>query len=352
MARWLILCGLLGLGLMMGCVSEVDLQVLRADVETLQQNYRRHDAQVARQLERLETRKAQSRQVLTPLTATIVELRAEVQRLDTALGDLQDTVHNADFTDDMQEETIAVRGSLNAGQTPHEHQEETGRAPAKTADGSFFPRGTEKTRGKTAASQTQNATTGRSQSIFAHEPHGGESGEPGSGQADTGYSTTRRPPPPPQRRRRRQRSIANSPPPAPPQPSQAAPAPPSDGSDVRLYERGLRAYQIGDYESALEFLRHFLKQYTQSPLAGNVQYWIGESLLAQHQYKAAIAAFDHVVQKYPNDTKVPAAMLNQGLAFVQLQDVQRARFFLEQVQKKYADSLEADQAKATLQQIK
>jgi tol-pal system protein YbgF len=135
-----------------------------------------------------------------------------------------------------------------------------------------------------------------------------------------------------------------------PQPSPASQTPPEE-TEVHLYERGLRAYQAGDYEGALEFLRHFLTQYAQSPLAGNVQYWIGESLYAQHQYKAAITAFDHVVQKYPNDTKVPAAMLNQGLAFAKLQDVQRARFFLQQVQEKYADSLEADQAKATLQQM-
>jgi tol-pal system protein YbgF len=135
-----------------------------------------------------------------------------------------------------------------------------------------------------------------------------------------------------------------------PQPSPAVPTRP-DETEVHLYERGLRAYQVGDYESALEFLRHFLKQYAQSPLAGNVHYWIGESLFAQRQYKAAITAFDQVVQKYPNDTKVPAAMLNQGLAFAKLQDVQRARFFLQKVQEKYADSLEADKATATLQQM-
>jgi tol-pal system protein YbgF len=140
-----------------------------------------------------------------------------------------------------------------------------------------------------------------------------------------------------------------------PQPERAQPSPAPQTSpgetEVHLYERGLRAYQAGDYEGALEFLRHFLNQHAQSPLAGNVQYWIGESLFAQRQYQAAIAAFDHVVQKYPNDTKVPAAMLNQGLAFAKLQDVPRARFFLQQVQEKYADSLEADQATATLQQM-
>jgi tol-pal system protein YbgF len=135
------------------------------------------------------------------------------------------------------------------------------------------------------------------------------------------------------------------------QPSQVPQTPPSDETEFRLYERALRTYQAGNYDGALEFLRHFLNQYAQSPLAGNVQYWIGESLYAQQQYKAAIVAFDDVVQKYPNDTKVPAAILNQGLAFAKLRDVRRARFFLQQVQEKYANSLEADQATATLQTL-
>ena len=40
MARCLALCGLLCFGVMTGCVGEVDLQVLRADMETLQDQYR------------------------------------------------------------------------------------------------------------------------------------------------------------------------------------------------------------------------------------------------------------------------------------------------------------------------
>ena len=121
---------------------------------------------------------------------------------------------------------------------------------------------------------------------------------------------------------------------------------------MNLYERALRAYLARNYNDALALLRRYQKQYTKSPLAGNVQYWIGEALFAQRQYKEAIAAFNEVVEKYPNDSRVPAAMLNQGLAFAKLQNVPRARFFLQQVQEKYANSLEADEAKATLQTSK
>jgi len=88
------------------------------------------------------------------------------------------------------------------------------------------------------------------------------------------------------------------------------------------------------------------------PQAGNAQYLIGEALYAQRQYKSAIVAFDEVVQKYDSDPKVPAAMLKQGYAFVELRDLRNARFFFQQVQKKYPGSPEAYQAAEKLRQIR
>ena len=62
-------------------------------------------------------------------------------------------------------------------------------------------------------------------------------------------------------------------------------------------------------------------------LWGSAQYWIGDSLYAQKQFEAAIVAFDEVIRKYPEDNKVPAALLKQGYAFAELKDVRNARFF-------------------------
>ena len=79
---------------------------------------------------------------------------------------------------------------------------------------------------------------------------------------------------------------------------------------------------------------------------------IGESLYAQKQYEAAIVAFDEVVQRYSNDPKAPAAMLKQGYGFAELRDPRNARFFLQQVQKKYPNSPEAQQAAEKLKQLR
>lgn len=344
MARWLALCILLCSGVMMGCVGEVDLQVLRADMEHLQHNYRQHDAQLTRQLETVEMRLAKPRQELAPVTATIVGLRAEIQHFHDTLQDLRDMVHTAEVTDEMQEKLSQLEARLTqvkhltaAQEKPAVKRKKPQPAPSPPVAQKQAP----EERPIAKYKEPQPAAPAQATVAKAVEPDPvkplPEAPQPAkpNGSAETAQAA-------------KSDSIQSQP--EIPQPSPAPQTPP-DETEVHLYERGLRAYQAGDYEGALESLRIFLNQYAQSPLAGNVQYWIGESLYAQHQYKAAITAFDHVVQKYPNDTKVPAAMLNQGLAFAKLQDVRQARFFLQQVQEKYADSLEADQAKATLQQM-
>ena len=345
MARWLALCGLLCSGMMTGCVGEVDLQVLRADMETLQHRYHQHDAQLARQLEVLEMRMAKSGQELSPVTSTIVELRAEMQRLHTMLQEVRDT-HNVEVTDEMQEKLAQletrlaqVKRLVDAKKKPAVKRKKPKPAPSQPVARKQAPKERPVAkRKKPQPAAPSKVTVAKAVEAEPVKPSS-EALEPDKPVASAETAKTAK-----------SDSIKSQP--ATPQPSAASPTPPSDDTDVRLYERGLRAYQVGDYESALEFLRYFLNKHSQSSLAGNVQYWIGESLFAQRQYKAAIVAFDHVVQKYPNDTKVPAAMLNQGLAFAKLRDVPRARFFLQQVQEKYADSLEADQATATLQEMK
>jgi tol-pal system protein YbgF len=114
--------------------------------------------------------------------------------------------------------------------------------------------------------------------------------------------------------------------------------------DDQLYKRALKDYQEKNYEAAVVNFKQYLKQAPKSPLAGNAQYLIGESLYAQKQYEAAIVAFDEVVQKHSQDPKVAAAMLKQGYAFAELKATPKAQFFLREVQEKYPGSPEAQQA--------
>ena len=132
-------------------------------------------------------------------------------------------------------------------------------------------------------------------------------------------------------------------------PSLAASSP--SHAPTRLYERGIQKYQQGDYDAAVAHFQEFLRDYPQVSLAGQVQYWLGETLYTQNQYEAAIVAFDAFIQKFPHDAKVPSALLKQGYAFMVLKEMSVAQFFLRQVQHKYPDSSEARQAEKALQQL-
>ena len=65
----------------------------------------------------------------------------------------------------------------------------------------------------------------------------------------------------------------------------------------------------GDFPRAQAVLSTFLKDHPRDPLAGNAQYWIGETFFAQQNYSDASAAFLTVFKNYPKHPKQPESLL-------------------------------------------
>ena len=388
MTQTLTLCGLLGLSILQGCVGEVDLQVLRADMETLKHEYRQHDEAINRQLGALESRLAKPIQELDQTAVTLAGLQEEAQRLRLRLQDLQREGDGTKFTEDMeatfayletrldnisQHPTVANKSVSKPSQPkpvsiqkaarprPSTTPSVTKREPAtkvkpvanikkkKLATATPPPAKTVTTKKKVIAKNATKEISPEQPKSSQPKPKKSAQPKPQSNLPSTQISNSSTPTSPPLTQTAASDTTASAKPKSPPSTTPQIAS--SYDSDVRLYEKALRTYQAGNYEGALVLLRHFLNQHAKSALAGNVQYWIGESLYAQRHYKAAIGAFNDVVQHYPDDNKVPAAMLNQGLAFAKLRDVKRARYFLQQVKEKYANSFEADQATETLKEL-
>lgn len=137
--------------------------------------------------------------------------------------------------------------------------------------------------------------------------------------------------------------------------------PPSDGlaegaaaeSDVikRDYETAWRTLDKKDYKAAIVRFKEFIKKYPKSILAGNAQYWIGESHYALREFDLAIIEFDAVRRRYPQGEKVPAALLKQGFAFAELGEKVNARLILQEVVEKYPQSAEAVRARQRLKSL-
>ena len=99
----------------------------------------------------------------------------------------------------------------------------------------------------------------------------------------------------------------------------AALAPPSDGADPKLLYQTAYAYLLQkDYGAAEVAFDDFLKRFPTDALAGNAQYWLGESHFVRGQYKAAAGAFLKGYQGYAEGAKAPDSLLKLAMSLDRL----------------------------------
>ena len=119
-----------------------------------------------------------------------------------------------------------------------------------------------------------------------------------------------------------------------------------------LYKDAYETYQKGDYEGARRKFEAFLKQYPNTELSDNAQFWIGETYFGKKDYEKAILEYEKAIAKYPEGDKVPSALLKQAIAFLELGDKTNGRNLLKRVIERYPQSEQADMAKKRLDTIK
>ena len=86
-------------------------------------------------------------------------------------------------------------------------------------------------------------------------------------------------------------------------------------------------------------------------MADDAQYWIGESYFSQKDYNRAILEFNDVL-KYRKGDKVPAALLRQAQAFIEIGDKTDARLILQKLLNDHPNSEQARDAKERLQTLR
>ena len=88
-----------------------------------------------------------------------------------------------------------------------------------------------------------------------------------------------------------------------------------------------QAYSLavnGNYSAAEQGFRNFLENYPDDELAANAQYWLGESLLAQQNYREAADAFLKTYTDHPGNAKSPDSLLKLGMSLHGLGEAQAA----------------------------
>ena len=80
-----------------------------------------------------------------------------------------------------------------------------------------------------------------------------------------------------------------------------------------LYERALADLRAGAYAGAQTDFEQMLKRFPAHKLAGNAQYWLGETFYVRRQFKQAAEAFLAGYTTYQQSTKAPDSLLKLGM---------------------------------------
>jgi tol-pal system protein YbgF len=116
----------------------------------------------------------------------------------------------------------------------------------------------------------------------------------------------------------------------------------------KIYDLAMEDFKNKDYEMATNRFVAFLLQFPQHELAGNAQFWLGESDYAQKKYDLAISDYEKVIKNYPDSPKVPAAYLKMGYAQIENDMKKEGTATLKLLIKKFPKSEEAAAARKKL----
>jgi tol-pal system protein YbgF len=117
-----------------------------------------------------------------------------------------------------------------------------------------------------------------------------------------------------------------------------------------LYKEAFDLMQQDKFAEAEAKFADFVSRFPQSDLADNAQYWIGECLYSEKNYKDAEAAFEAVSNHFPFGNKVPDALYKQAVCERLAGDEPAAKTTFQKLIDNFPDSEAATKAKAALKE--
>ena len=118
------------------------------------------------------------------------------------------------------------------------------------------------------------------------------------------------------------------------------------------YEFAVSFMKIGDYETAEFALKEFIEKNKDHDLAGNAQYWYGETFRIRQLYSDAATAYLDGYQNYPKSKKAADNLLKLGITMVQLGEKDQGCKMISGVQKEYPKASKSVLQKAQYEQKK
>ena len=133
-----------------------------------------------------------------------------------------------------------------------------------------------------------------------------------------------------------------------------------------IYQAAYIDFSKGSYALAMAGFREFIRRFPDHPLAGNAQYWIGESHFSiargyansgqndkvTPEMELAVQEFRKVIANYPRGEKAPTALYKEALALLELKQPAVAQQRLEYLVSNFPQSEETPLARERLAALK
>ncbi|MBO6785021.1 MAG: tol-pal system protein YbgF [Alphaproteobacteria bacterium] len=111
-----------------------------------------------------------------------------------------------------------------------------------------------------------------------------------------------------------------------------------DGSVQERYNYARQFLLRRDFANAETALAAFVDAHPEDPLAGNAQYWLGETFYVRGDYQTAAVSFAKGFQQYPDSGKAPDNLLKLGMSLGQLGQAEDACITLKKLRVEYPEA--------------
>ncbi|MGA8402462.1 MAG: tol-pal system protein YbgF, partial [Stellaceae bacterium] len=138
---------------------------------------------------------------------------------------------------------------------------------------------------------------------------------------------------------------------APTRPPPAAAEPASTersggGSTTEQFNHAFGLLKQSDYSGAETALRAFIEAHPSDPLAGNAQYWLGQTYYARNKYSEAAAAFAEGFKRFPKGPKAADSLLYLSMSLAHADQKKNACLALDQLDQSFPNSAPAVRQRA------
>jgi len=118
------------------------------------------------------------------------------------------------------------------------------------------------------------------------------------------------------------------------------------------YEAAINQLKRGQFDVAEADFSNFLQRYPTHNLAGNAQYWLGETFYVRGAYRQAAEAFLNGYSTYASSPKAPDSLLKLGMTLAALGQQEQACATLGELNRRFPSATQAVKQRAQLERTR